>query len=549
MQLICQGLRGGIVRCSVAIKCLRRLRPLKPHVILFEELSTTFSRMASSRDAEPSSSSSHISPSQVPTAGIIIIGDEILKGQTLDTNSHFLTKQLYSLGVRVERISVIPDDLQIIAKEVNQFSEKYTFVLTSGGIGPTHDDITFEGVAAAFGEKVYPHPMLVGFLKTYFKTDDLSSPTMKMAHIPESSVLHFGEDKKKGLKSQYPIISVRNVTVFPGIPHLLERAFGLLGKKLFHKPGTGFHVGSIYLTTDEVSIASMLNKTVKTFPSVAIGSYPKLFHSYYRTKITLESLNAEDIAQASQHFKSQLEEGMVIDYSEDTITSPWEFINKLMESSVPLRSTIQEAIKVITECFTKYKPEEVCVCYNGGKDCLAVLHLVYAVMHMQHPNSKLQAVYITEVNAFPQVTEFVQHSINRYDLDCEVLPGPMKSALTTLLEKRPALKAMVMGTRRTDPFADNLEYFAPTDKDWPSMMRVNPIINWEYNHVWDFIRGLYLPYCTLYDRGYTSLGNQSDTLPNPLLETKNPIGQVMYLPAYELGQHDQERKGRISSKH
>ncbi|XP_068236465.1 FAD synthase-like isoform X2 [Palaemon carinicauda] len=477
-----------------------------------------------------------------------LIGDEILKGQTQDTNSYFLSKHLHSFGVKVVRISVIPDELQTIAEEVRQFSEKYTYVLTSGGIGPTHDDITFEGVAAAFGEKVHPHPLLVGFLKTYFKTDDLSSPTMKMAHIPESSVLHFGEDKEKGIKSRYPIIGVRNVTIFPGIPHLLEKAFGLLGKKLFHKPGMGFHVESIYLTTDEVSIASKLNSTVEKFPSVNIGSYPKLFHSYYRTKIIMESLDAQEVTQASQHFTSQLEEGMAINYNEDTITSSWEHINKLMESSASLKGPIQEALKVISECFTKYKPEEVCVCYNGGKDCLVVLHLIYAVMNMQYPNSKLQAVYITETNAFPQVTEFVQHSINRYDLDCEILPGPMKGALTALLEKRPALQAMIMGTRRTDPYSDTLDFFSPTDKDWPSMMRVNPIINWEYNYVWDFIRGLYLPYCPLYDRGYTSLGSQTNTLPNPLLETKDPLGQVTYLPAYKLSHHDQERKGRVSSK-
>ncbi|KAK7070574.1 FAD1 flavin adenine dinucleotide synthetase [Halocaridina rubra] len=485
----------------------------------------------------------------VPTAGIIIIGDEILKGQTQDTNSHYLTKQLHSLGVRVKRISVIPDDLETIANEVKQFSGEYSFVLTSGGIGPTHDDITFEAVAAAFGEKVHPHPLLVGFIKAYFKTDDLTSPAMKMAHIPESAELHFGEDKERGIKSRYPIISVQNVTIFPGVPHLLERAFSLLGKKLYHRPGTGFSNGVVYITADEVSIASTLNVTVSKFPSVAFGSYPKLFHSYYKTKITMESLSADDVKAAEHHLRSSLENGLVIDYVEDTISSPWDHINKLIATSTSLEKPIQEALGVLSQCFEKYRPEEVCVCYNGGKDCLAVLHLAYAVLHMQHPESKLQAVYITEDRSFPQVTEFVQQSANRYNLDCEILPGPMKAALATLLEKRPSIKAMVMGTRNTDPYSATLEFFSPTDDDWPSMMRVNAILNWDYDHVWDFIRGLYLPYCSLYDRGYTSLGNQDNTLPNPLLESKDRIGQVMYLPAYKLTQHDQERKGRISSKH
>ena len=80
-----------------------------------------------------------------PTAGIIIIGDEILKGQTKDTNTHFLTKRLKELGVKVRRVSVIPDDIDIIADEVRKFSSEYRYVFTSGGVGPTHDDMTFDG--------------------------------------------------------------------------------------------------------------------------------------------------------------------------------------------------------------------------------------------------------------------------------------------------------------------------------------------------------------------------------------------------------------------
>ncbi|XP_047471677.1 FAD synthase-like isoform X1 [Penaeus chinensis] len=550
-QVLWQGGRRGAAIKSVnparrsvtpAVNTLGRrgcCRASSPGVL--RGLHTAFVRM-SEQNGFPEASS-------VPTAGIIIIGDEILKGQTRDTNTHFLSKNLHSFGVKVQRVSVIPDDVPTIAREVAKFSKAYTFVLTSGGIGPTHDDLTFEGVAAAFEEKVHPHPLLVQLISGFFKTEDLSSPVMKMAHIPESAELHFGEDKSKGVKSRYPIISVKNVTIFPGVPHLLERAFALLGEKLFHRPGMGFKVHRVFLTADEVSIATYLNDTVAKYPSVSFGSYPKLFHSYYKTKITMESLDEEILQEAEQYFKSQLEEGTVIDYKEDTVTSPWDYIDHLSALNPSLEAPLQEALDILNQCFDRYSPEEICICYNGGKDCLVVLHLAYAIMQKKHPKNKLQAIYITEPKAFPQVTEFVQHSVNRYDLDCDIIPGPMKAALAKVLENRPKIKAMIMGTRRSDPYSDELDFFSPTDNDWPAMMRVNPVLNWKYSNVWDLIRGLYLPYCPLYDRGYTSLGSQDNTLPNPLLEARDRIGQVVYLPAYTLKEEDMERKGRISSKH
>jgi len=101
---------------------------------------------------------SSIASNHVKKAGVVIIGDEILKGQTQDTNSYFLAQNLRKLGIRLERVSVIPDDLPTIAEEVRKFSSQYDIVLTSGGIGPTHDDLTFEGVAKAFHRGVAYDP-------------------------------------------------------------------------------------------------------------------------------------------------------------------------------------------------------------------------------------------------------------------------------------------------------------------------------------------------------------------------------------------------------
>ena len=143
------------------------------------------------------------------TAGIIIIGDEIVKGKVQDTNSHYLAQKLYSLGVDVRKISVIPDRVEDIADEVALFSSKFTHVITAGGVGPTHDDITYQAIARGLGEKLILLPELVKLIKSHFKIqvrgyDPLNLPTfdcdmdtstfnpaLKMALVPISSQLHF----------------------------------------------------------------------------------------------------------------------------------------------------------------------------------------------------------------------------------------------------------------------------------------------------------------------------------------------------------------------
>ncbi len=130
------------------------------------------------------SSSSAIASSEQrprPTAGILIIGDEILKGQTQDTNTHFLANNLLENGVKLKRVLVIPDEIDVIAKEVKEFSDNYDFVFTSGGVGPTHDDVTFEGVAKAFGDTTYIHPEIRELLEKYFP--DLNEATLKLAQV------------------------------------------------------------------------------------------------------------------------------------------------------------------------------------------------------------------------------------------------------------------------------------------------------------------------------------------------------------------------------
>lgn len=116
----------------------------------------------------------------------------------------------------------------------------------------------------------------------------------------------------------------------------------------------------------------------------------------------------------------------------------------------------------------------------------------------------------------------------------------MKEAFTDYLADDPAVRAIFVGTRRTDPHGANLRHFDPTDNSWPTFMRIHPVIDWHYQDVWVFIRALGVPYCQLYDMGYTSLGGTTDTHPNPALKA----GGEGFKPAYELVADDEERLGR-----
>ena len=164
------------------------------------------------------------------TAGIIIVGDEILNGSVVDTNSNFLTRKMRSLGVDVRKISVLSDSIEDIAEEIAHFSKKYNYVITSGGIGPTHDDITYQGVAKGLNEPLTLLPGLVELIKNHFKVtvDDFDesnpptfpfdvdtssfNPALKMALVPACSQLHFSP-----AISRFPMVQAKNVFIFPGI--------------------------------------------------------------------------------------------------------------------------------------------------------------------------------------------------------------------------------------------------------------------------------------------------------------------------------------------
>jgi len=185
----------------------------------------------------------------MPTAGILVIGNEILSGKVTDVNSPYLCERLREIGVDVERILTIPDVVETIASEVKAMSENYDYVFTSGGIGPTHDDLTIEGVAAAFGRPVEIDPKLREMLRSVLG-DDLSESQLRLATVPAGASLVDSEDK------WFPLVVVENVYIFPGIPEGLRRKFE---SACDHFSGVPYVLKRVYVKRNETEIVETLN--------------------------------------------------------------------------------------------------------------------------------------------------------------------------------------------------------------------------------------------------------------------------------------------------
>jgi molybdenum cofactor synthesis domain-containing protein len=236
------------------------------------------------------------------TAGIILIGNEILSGKTRDENAAYLCRELRALGVDVRRIVVIPDEVGVIAEEVAAFTKAFDVVFTSGGVGPTHDDVTIEGVARAMGVPVVRHPELVALLERHYR-DRLTDAALRMAEIPE------GADLVTGDSLRFPTIVMRNVYVLPGVPEIFRRKFDALRERFRDQP---IHLRNVFVRIGEGALAAYLNELLELYPLLQLGSYPEFSNPEYQVKVTLESRDRGYLEQALGELLARLPADAVV---------------------------------------------------------------------------------------------------------------------------------------------------------------------------------------------------------------------------------------------
>lgn len=249
-----------------------------------------------------------------PTAAVVVIGNELLTGKVQEANLIVLARELRALGVRLRRVVMIEDDLPLIAREVRALAAEDAWVFTSGGIGPTHDDVTLEAVARAFDVGIHRHPDLEALLRGFYG-ERVTEGHLRMADVPLGTELVTESEgapdvvEIAGRRTPWPALLMRNVFVLPGIPQVFQMKIPAIRARL-HKMGARAFVSRAVLTNmDEGNLKPLLDAVVARFGDVEIGSYPAWIGAPYRTKLTFDGRDPSRVDEARAAFVATLPEG------------------------------------------------------------------------------------------------------------------------------------------------------------------------------------------------------------------------------------------------
>jgi molybdenum cofactor synthesis domain-containing protein len=237
----------------------------------------------------------------VVTAAVLVIGDEILSGRTKDKNVGYLADCLTEIGIDLKEVRIVPDEEPAIVAAVNALRGRYTYVFTTGGIGPTHDDITAESVAKALGVAIDYHPRAVEIMRARVAQTGgvMNEARMRMTRVPVGATLVLNKI------SAAPGFWIGNVIVMAGIPSVMQAMFEYVAPQL--KTGSKMLSDSIRADCREGDIGTELGAIAKKFSDVVIGSYPFVDeNSYANTNVVVRSRNPQRLAAAKVAVESML---------------------------------------------------------------------------------------------------------------------------------------------------------------------------------------------------------------------------------------------------
>jgi molybdenum cofactor synthesis domain-containing protein len=237
-------------------------------------------------------------PAERITAAILVIGDEILSGRTQDTNTNYIAKFLGTLGIDMREARVVPDVQDEIVAALNALRARYTYVFTTGGIGPTHDDITFESVAAAFGVGVYYHPEAMAAMAARYKPGEFNEARKRMALIPQ------GAELVRNTVSTAPGVHIGNVFVMAGVPMIMRAMMDAIEPRL--KRGAVVHAATVQTKVPEGRLAEGLGKIQKDHKDVAIGSYPFYREDGAGVQLVARGRDANEVETAAREIEAML---------------------------------------------------------------------------------------------------------------------------------------------------------------------------------------------------------------------------------------------------
>lgn len=238
------------------------------------------------------------------TAAALLIGNELLTGKIQECNLALLAQMLFGIGIDLRRVVICPDEVETIATDIKTLRAQHDYLFTSGGIGPTHDDVTLRAVATAFERDLVVSQELDARIRQLVG-ERYNEGHRRMAFVPE------GAELVASPEVPWPTVLIENVFVLPGLPKVFQLKLPILRERL--EGGTPFQSRALYTRCFEAEMATVLDRIAGEFTGVSIGSYPVTGHAQYRVKLTVDGRDPQAIEDALRALRQALPADQIVD--------------------------------------------------------------------------------------------------------------------------------------------------------------------------------------------------------------------------------------------